>query len=260
MTDDQLVQILRIAEEPSIRFAADRLEALAQRIAALKIKAGHDVENAEEFRRLAEKDAREVRLRIAALEAERDAAWTFIANSYDIEPHEYFEREAPKNGFTHPLVQAIHHIWKRDPKVQALEAEMIQRQQAVAALSEALQEALAALEQESLHARELARAIRQEVLSEAQASTPEGEAHAMNEALEVLIDGRCSCERCRARTEDVYRMVGVCRNCGTRALMLFRSGDKAAECDCPVCGNWHAVMVLRKATADDIPAEAERAR
>lgn len=64
-----------------------------------------------------------------ALQREHEAAWDFIANGWDIEDRAYFERDAPQNGFRYPLVQAIHHIWKRDPKVQQLEAEVAQLRQ-----------------------------------------------------------------------------------------------------------------------------------
>lgn len=58
-----------------------------------------------------------------------EAAWEFIANAYDIEPREFFEREAPTNGFKHPLVMAIHYIWKRDPKIVAALAASDQARQ-----------------------------------------------------------------------------------------------------------------------------------
>lgn len=47
---------------------------------------------------------------------ELDAAWLAISRGWDIEPREYFEQEAPRNGFKYPLVQAIHHMWKRELK------------------------------------------------------------------------------------------------------------------------------------------------
>jgi transcription elongation factor Elf1 len=69
----------------------------------------------------------------------------------------------------------------------------------------------------------------------------------------LTVDGRCGCHKCEARTGDIYRMVGRCRNCGTEdILMLFRAGDKAAELDCPVCGNWHTVRAGRLATEDEV--------
>lgn len=61
-----------------------------------------------------------------ALKEEIDATWFYIERGYDIEPRAYFEKEAPTNGFKFALAQAIHHVWKRDPKVAALEAETAQ--------------------------------------------------------------------------------------------------------------------------------------
>jgi hypothetical protein len=71
----------------------------------------------------------------------------------------------------------------------------------------------------------------------------------------VFIDGRCGCSRCVQRTQNTYRMVGYCVNCGTEPiLILYRAGDGAADQDCPVCGNWRAVKTKRLATPDEIPA------
>lgn len=56
------------------------------------------------------------------LRDELEAAWQYIEMGYDIKSREYFEAEAPTNGFKWPLAQAIHHIWKRDPKVLAFQA------------------------------------------------------------------------------------------------------------------------------------------
>jgi hypothetical protein len=47
---------------------------------------------------------------------EIEGAWQMIENCYDVEPRDYFEREAKRNGFTFPLAQAIFHIHKRDPR------------------------------------------------------------------------------------------------------------------------------------------------
>jgi ssDNA-binding Zn-finger/Zn-ribbon topoisomerase 1 len=70
----------------------------------------------------------------------------------------------------------------------------------------------------------------------------------------ITIDKRCDCKDCIERTTDIYRMVGHCQNCGQRdILMLFRSGDKAGNGDCPVCGNWRSVSADRLATPDEIP-------
>lgn len=58
------------------------------------------------------------------LQDEIDASWRAIENSYDIETREYFERHAPTNGFKWALCQAVHHLWKRDPKVADLLARV----------------------------------------------------------------------------------------------------------------------------------------
>ena len=50
---------------------------------------------------------------VERLRAEIDAAWFMIEHGWDIEPREYFEREAPKNGFGYGLAQAVHHMGKR---------------------------------------------------------------------------------------------------------------------------------------------------
>ena len=71
----------------------------------------------------------------------------------------------------------------------------------------------------------------------------------------LTVDGRCGCGECETRTGNIYRMVGVCYNCGTKPiLMLFRVGDKTRDLDCPVCGVWHSVKSQRLAGVDEIPA------
>lgn len=68
------------------------------------------------------------------------------------------------------------------------------------------------------------------------------------------IDARCGCKRCVERTSDTYRMVGKCRNCGAKDIViLYRAGDDAANQDCPVCGNWRSVHADRLATSDETP-------
>jgi hypothetical protein len=61
--------------------------------------------------------------RLEALQANVDKFWKHLDRSYDIEPREYFEREAPATGDWSPIQMALHHVWKRDPKVEALQAE-----------------------------------------------------------------------------------------------------------------------------------------
>lgn len=53
---------------------------------------------------------------IAHYKAEVDATWKAIERGWVIEPRSQFEVEALTNGFQYPLVQAIHHLWKRELK------------------------------------------------------------------------------------------------------------------------------------------------
>ena len=70
------------------------------------------------------------------------------------------------------------------------------------------------------------------------------------QALEV--DGRCVCAACEVRTDDVYRMVGVCINCGsTPIIMTFRVGDRTQYLTCPVCGTSRTVQPQRLVSADE---------
>ena len=76
----------------------------------------------------------------------------------------------------------------------------------------------------------------------------------------VFVDGRCHCQRCTERTTQGYRMIGRCRNCGVDALVLYRSGDKAASVDCPRCGNFNTITTTRLATEDELPVDFEASR
>lgn len=51
------------------------------------------------------------------LQSDIDKFWFAVDNSWDIEPREYFEKEARKNGFDSPLAMAVHYMWKREVKV-----------------------------------------------------------------------------------------------------------------------------------------------
>lgn len=70
-----------------------------------------------------------------------------------------------------------------------------------------------------------------------------------------VIDARCGCGKCRARTEDIYRMVSFpCRNCwGGPFLILYRVGDPTRTHDCPLCKNFYTVHAHRLARADEVP-------
>jgi len=56
--------------------------------------------------------------------AEIESAWRLIESEFDIEPRAQIEAEAKTNGFKYGLAQAIHTIWKRDPKVAGLAREL----------------------------------------------------------------------------------------------------------------------------------------
>lgn len=64
------------------------------------------------------------------LRAEIEAAWFGIEHGYEIEERALIEKEAKTNGFKYGLAQAVHTIWKREPKVIAARMD---------ALTEALQ-------------------------------------------------------------------------------------------------------------------------
>lgn len=49
--------------------------------------------------------------------------WSEVARRWHIEDRAYFESEAQRAGFGSPMMMALHHVWKRDPKVAELEAE-----------------------------------------------------------------------------------------------------------------------------------------
>jgi hypothetical protein len=73
-----------------------------------------------------------------------------------------------------------------------------------------------------------------------------------------VVDCRCFCPRCVARTEDIYRMIGTCWNCkATPILMIYRSGDPAVDQTCPLCEVRDRVYPFRLATPDEIPAAAQ---
>ena len=56
-----------------------------------------------------------------AVSATLDSIWKEIERGWDMEPRAQCEEEAASGKWptgTHPLVVALHYIWKRDPKVQ----------------------------------------------------------------------------------------------------------------------------------------------
>lgn len=74
----------------------------------------------------------------------------------------------------------------------------------------------------------------------------------------LTIDDRCHHPRCDE--QNIYRMVGSCRNCGTEdILVLYSAGHPAtgtgasSGLQCPVCGV-RDVRTNRLATPDEVPA------
>ena len=65
-------------------------------------------------------------LHLLECEKEVDAAWAMILRGYGegIESREQLEAEARTNGFRYGLAQAVHHMWKRDPKMDVLLAAL----------------------------------------------------------------------------------------------------------------------------------------
>jgi hypothetical protein len=70
----------------------------------------------------------------------------------------------------------------------------------------------------------------------------------------ITVDARCSCSRCVDGPQDIYRMIGMCANCGSNPiLMIFRAGILATGQTCPLCGVLGAVERRRMARDDEIP-------
>src|SRR5437660_5355717 len=50
------------------------------------------------------------------LQSDVNKFWLALERSWDIEPREFFEKEARENGFDSPLAMAVHYMWKREGK------------------------------------------------------------------------------------------------------------------------------------------------
>lgn len=70
----------------------------------------------------------QLRAQLEAATGEIDAAWQQIENGWDIETRAELEADAKTNGFRYGLAQAVHHMWKRDRKVEALQAKLDEAQ------------------------------------------------------------------------------------------------------------------------------------
>lgn len=62
----------------------------------------------------------------AILNKQIDEFWEFLPNHFEIETKEELEAEAKNWNPQNPLIVALHHIWKRDPIVDSLRAEVEQ--------------------------------------------------------------------------------------------------------------------------------------
>lgn len=114
---DQWVSAILVAHERlTAELNAERLEvisAIARKEAAMR--------EAHEQRERAEHAETEVE----RLTAEIDSAWEFIEHGYDIEPRAEVEAsDMVGTIFKSPLAMAMHLIWKRDPIVADLLAEV----------------------------------------------------------------------------------------------------------------------------------------
>lgn len=67
-------------------------------------------------------------------------------------------------------------------------------------------------------------------------------------AVEVpILDCRCMCEACEARTKETYNLTIKCFNCGWDAVALIRKGDGFPSAkDCPNCGNMRLYAITPK--------------
>jgi hypothetical protein len=68
---------------------------------------------------------------------EIELAWKMIENTFEIEPCAEIEAEAKVNGFESGLAQAIFMLWKREPKVAELQADLARVQRHYEQLREA---------------------------------------------------------------------------------------------------------------------------
>lgn len=78
----------------------------------------------------------------------------------------------------------------------------------------------------------------------------------VNSSTHPFIDARCGCAKCEERTQNVYRQVGWCSNCGAEGIVvLYRAGDSVRDLDCPVCEHVYSVRSTsqRLATPDEVP-------
>lgn len=62
-----------------------------------------------------------------------------------------------------------------------------------------------------------------------------------------ILDCRCMCEACEARTKETYNLTIKCYNCGWDGVALIRKGDGFPSAkDCPNCGNMRLLAIITK--------------
>ena len=74
------------------------------------------------------------------LEAMVDGFWWYLDQAYNIESREELEVIAEGWEPSNPMQVAIHHIWKREPKVVELDAKLVAAEERMAAMEGALRE------------------------------------------------------------------------------------------------------------------------
>ena len=62
--------------------------------------------------------------RIFVLEKQVEGFWEHLENNFEIDSREELESKCKHWNPKNPLVVALHYIWKRDPKVKALEKKV----------------------------------------------------------------------------------------------------------------------------------------
>jgi hypothetical protein len=110
--------------EGTVTELAEHLESMVKRIEQLQQERDTLRESNRTLSHQLERRADGMDALTQGLIAERDSLWLEVSRSFDIEPREYFEKEFTM-GFTSPQAMLVHWLWKRDPKVAALEQRVI---------------------------------------------------------------------------------------------------------------------------------------
>lgn len=71
-----------------------------------------------------ETEVKKLKTELEALKKQLAEFWKFLPEHYDIETKEELEELAKQWNPPNPLLVTLHHIWKRDPKVEALKKDI----------------------------------------------------------------------------------------------------------------------------------------